>query len=49
MVNTSTIIQFGDWNQDGFKYMANKYLKKADQFFGASSDDDLDFSEEVPI
>ena len=26
LVNSSTIIQFGDWSKAGFEYMAKKYF-----------------------
>jgi len=42
LVNTSTIIQFGDWSKAGFEYMAKKYFANQSNQLKSGTDDNSD-------
>ena len=48
LVNTSTIIQFGDWSRAGFEYMARKYFE-GKQLLAVQNADDDDTEEEIDV
>ena len=49
LVNTSTIIQFGDWSRAGFEYMARKYFEGKQMLAVTGGNDEEETEEELNV